>query len=139
MEPHSGVTLHTYIHDREYKQKAVADDPMFRYRSTTTTMSNDLTTVDPDLVKGFASIIESACVLIEGAPNDQPCPIHASVGEIRHFVHYMRQLDTEFRRASGLMSIKDSQIQALKQELSEIRRRRDEAEAQLRILAKRAK
>jgi len=124
MEPHEAVAFRTYIHDRERKMSMQKSPP-----HPTADMSNDLMIVDVELVKNFASTIESACVLIEGAPNDQPCPIHASVGEIRHFVHYMRQLDTEFRNSLGVVETKTREIQQLKSELAEARRATQEAEA----------
>lgn len=114
MNLNDSVASKTYIHDREAKRR--------RQRMTDGAEANDLTLVDMNFVKQFASIIEGLCVMVDGAPNDQPCPITASVAEVRHFVHYMRQLDVEFRKAIDALDMKEREVTSLKTQLSEERR-----------------
>lgn len=126
MNPNDRVAAKAYIRDAEMKRKRQAV-------TMSATPENDLMLVDMSKVIAFASLIEGLSIMAEGVENDKPVPIVASVCEVRHFVHYMRQLDTEFRNAMGALDLKDKDVSSLKSQLAEAKRLAEENHAKYLI------
>lgn len=89
---------------------------------------------DPDLIRAFASTLESFTVMGDEADLTVELQITATLAEVVHFVHYMRQLDDAYKNIFAAHAQCEGREKGLKAEVERLRRDAREHLATIQVL-----